>query len=69
MNRRKLLSAAKATYEGYTIDYHCYPHIGYKGLRFDPDCYVLVLSELEEKLLLLLPAEQWPEGLSERVEL
>jgi len=47
----KRISRKEAEAEGYTVDTHCYPHIGYKGSRFDPTNIVLVYTPIEERLM------------------
>jgi hypothetical protein len=45
------LSPTEATKQGFSIDRHVYPNIGYKGARFNPRQTVEVYTELEAKLL------------------
>ena len=45
------LTIAAAKGQGYNVDTHCYPHIGYTGPRFMPSEYVKVFTEIEGDLL------------------
>lgn len=44
------LTIKEAQRNGFAIDKHCYPHLGYKGARFAPDLTINVYTELECEL-------------------
>ena len=48
------LTIEEAKAQGFTVDSHCYPHIGYMGPRFDPTKTVGVLTECEAHLIALV---------------
>ena len=45
------MTRKEAKNRGFTIDQTCYPHVGYKGLRFDPTEHVEVMTDTEAELL------------------
>jgi len=46
----KNLTIKEAKEKGYEIDEICYPHVGYKGPRFNPIEIVEVYTKLETEL-------------------
>jgi hypothetical protein len=46
----------EAEERGYTVDRSCYPWVAYKGLRFNPEEWKPILTDLEEELLGALQA-------------
>lgn len=50
----KRMTRVEAEQEGFTVDTHCWPWLGYKGPRFAPTERIAVYSDREEELLEVL---------------